>query len=90
MHVVYKYKLNLNSGETKLDVPVGAEILTTAFQGDKLYIWVKIDTTNYPETRIFNTFYTGLEILDALKFVYINTSFLPTGLVCHVFERIQD
>ena len=89
---VYKYELN-RTGLTTVVLPVSAEILTVACQGQSLCMWAKIDTLYLGidvHTRVFESFYTGHEIPYnmGIDYDYVGTAFTECGLVLHVFEQL--
>jgi len=87
MITIYKY--TVHPSEESVAMPRDAEILTTAFQGQELCIWAKIDTeTTEHEERKFKVFGTGHNIPQDMGIMYdfIGTAFMDNGLVFHIFE----
>lgn len=86
MKTIHKYGLEES---TTLQMPIGAEILSTHGQGGDICIWALVDTDHKKEDRNFVVIGTGHPIPDlALKF--IGTALLQSGLlVFHVFEVIE-
>ena len=84
MNRVYKYTLYPDG---KIEMPLGAEILSTAFQGEELQIWAVVDMEEErKEDRYFHVFGTGHDINIAPEsMVFVGTVFL-NNLVFHVFE----
>jgi hypothetical protein len=89
LKAVYKYALR-GDGNT-LELPVDACALSVGFQGEMLYMWVIVDTSEPMETRSFWVAGTG-HVLPAKDLIYIGTAQKETGsfaspdLVLHVFE----
>lgn len=86
MKTVYKFTLGVN--DVAIMMPVGAEILSAAFQQDTLCIWAKVDTEAERRPRKFKVFGTGQEIPDEFdnkNLKFIDTSFI-NWFVFHVFE----
>lgn len=86
METVHKFELQ--AGDTIVDMPVGAEVLSAHFQGDKFMLWALVDTEKPTEQRHFVTAGTGHKITwDADQLDFIGTGFyLEMGLVFHAFE----
>lgn len=89
MITVYKYVLEVGNGELRL--PVGAEILSVAFQGDDLCLWAKVNDKCGEEAREFDVFGTGWNIPEHIgtEREFIGTAHTDGGLVFHVFERLN-
>ena len=87
MLTVYKYVVDLYDSE--IELPKCAKVLTVAYQGEDLCMWVEVDTDNEKEIRYFHIFGTGHNIPYTIKskFEYVGTGFLYNGLVFHVYER---
>lgn len=88
MITVFKYEVSpVGMG---IELPIGAEVLSVAFQRDKLCLWAKVDTEAKTETRSFGAFGTGHEIFDekVINHKFIGTAHMDNGLVFHVFEKI--
>lgn len=85
MKTIYKYKLNV--GPNKIDLPVGAQILTAQMQpglGIMLWAVVQPGSVILGQERYFNVYGTGF-ILPEVYGKYISTV-QDRGLVWHVFE----
>jgi hypothetical protein len=82
MSHVFKY--TLAPGVTDLRVPVYAEPIHVAFQGDNLRIWM-CENLGELETRHFRTVATG-EDFDGVPRNHIGSAVTDDGLVFHVFE----
>lgn len=89
MITIYKYVLEV--GSDKLCLPKDAEFLSVAFQGENLCLWCKVDTSAQSEIRMFNIFGTGWEITEQMgtSRAFIGTAHTDSGLVFHVFERLN-
>lgn len=87
MITVFKYTIDPRN--PSIDLPVGAEILSVAFQGGVLCMWAKIDTEARTKTRNFEAFGTGHEIPQTMgvDYVFVGTAHID-GLVFHAFERL--
>lgn len=83
------YKYELQSGITTLKIPMNAQILTAACQGDSVFIWAKLRPKNPLETRTFEVYGNDHEIPELERqLAYIGTAMMHGGaLVWHVFER---
>jgi len=89
IQTVYKYELGPNI--TDLNLPIGAKVLHADIQyGEKLCIWVLVDTDEEHEQRRFLTVPTGVPLpglTDEYEWVYIRTVLVLDGtIVWHVFE----
>lgn len=87
---VYKYQLYADG--ICLNLPVGAQVLTAAAQGDDIVLWALVDTTEGvpKEMRQFVVYGTGHKIdLEQDKLKYVSTAFLGP-LVFHVFEALGE
>lgn len=87
MITIHKYELDPSN--TRVSMPIGATVLTAAFQGNTLCLWAKVDTDNALEIRDFYVYGTGHVISQKVdsSYNFIGTSFMSNGLVFHVFER---
>ena len=83
MKTIYKYPL-LDWSQT-IQLPKDAQVLTAAKQGDNVFVWALVDTTNEPEPRTFTIIGTGNEIVQNGNLHHINTIF-DNGFVWHIFE----
>ena len=85
MKTIYKYTLTgLDKG--RLELPVGAEILTVQEQRGMVCLWAIVEPKAKKETRVFKIFGTGHDIPDNPG-KYINTFMTDGGaFVWHVFE----
>jgi hypothetical protein len=88
MITVYKYIIDPYSSE--IELPIGAEILSVAFQRDTCCVWAKVDTEAETEKRNFEVFGTGHEIPRnmGIDYEFVGTAHMDNGLVFHAFERL--
>jgi hypothetical protein len=82
--VSYVFKYTLHPGDTELRVPVYAEPIHVAFQGDHLRIWM-CENLGELETRRFRTVATGEDFVG-VPTSHVGTAITDDGLVFHVFE----
>ncbi|MGE3550947.1 MAG: hypothetical protein AB7I29_13740 [Geobacter sp.] len=88
------YKYELQPGETHINMPAGAKVLTTASQQDKVFIWAEVDPAAEAVTRrIFQAFATGQIIRQGtgISREYIGTVHMGPmncNLVFHIYEYI--
>lgn len=83
------YKYELRPGDTRIDLPAGAKVLTTASQQDKVFIWAEVDPSAQIEPRMFQVFATGQIIRQGMGISreYIGTVHMERiGLVFHIYE----
>jgi len=85
---VWKFVLDPNN--TKIVMPVGAEVLTVQSQNNEACLWALVDPDSERETRVFDVYGTGHNIRYDIGIdrKYIATFQLNDGLVFHVFERL--
>ena len=96
METIYKYELSVIDFQI-IDMPKGAEILSvqiqpSAFGGDsdRLFLWVKIDTSNELEPKRIRIFGTGNPMEYEHELNFIGTVQMNNySLVWHVFENIM-
>lgn len=88
MITVFKYEIPPYNAAIKL--PVGAEILSVAFQGDTFCMWAKVNTDAETEERNFEAFGTGHEMpyTMGVDYEFVGTAHMDNGLVFHAFERV--
>jgi hypothetical protein len=83
---IWKYSL-----ENIIEMPKGAEILTIDIQNGQMFnaqMWVKVDTENEMEKRMFEVIGTGQNFDDTNK-KYVGT-YQEGPFVWHVFEKDLD
>ncbi len=78
------WKFTLHPGFA-VSMPVGAEVLHAAGQGDEVCIWALVDPTAPKERRRFDVYGTG-HPMPADPGRYVGTAHLSGPLVFHVFE----
>lgn len=84
------WKFTIDSNESDILMPYGAEILKVWTQENDVCIWAKVDTSAKKESRKFFVFGTGHDIPSNLNLKFIGTVFIDDGyLVFHVFEEIK-
>lgn len=84
------FKYTLEKGNTAIDMPKGAVVLSAHAQGESVCIWALVDRDNIADTerRTFELWLTGEEIYPEVSRIYIGTVLLRGGtLVIHVFEK---
>lgn len=85
MNTIYKYPLT--GAQTRLNLPIGARLLTVQMQNNTPVLWALIDQDeSITASRIFLSVNTGtsFEIHAALD--YISTVTSDNGIVWHIFE----
>lgn len=82
-HTIHKYR-----AESKIDLPIGARILTAHIQNASIFLWATVDTSAQMETRYFLVIGTGWEMPPG-NFRYIATVH-ENAFVWHVFEELKD
>jgi hypothetical protein len=83
---IWKYSL-----DNIIEMPKGAEILTVDIQNGQMFnaqMWVKVNTENEMEKRMFEVIGTGQNFDDTNK-KYIGT-YQDGPFVWHVFEKHID
>lgn len=87
---VFKYQLNspFYGAETKVQMPIGATVLSAQMQKDVVSIWALVDeTTNKFDNRTFCVYGTGWSMPEEPG-LYVGTVQTSDGsLVFHVFEQ---
>lgn len=83
---VFKYALEVTDSQ-KVNLPVGAEILTAQMQGEVLCLWALVDSNfaHLTSGRVIRIYGTGHPIHDEGRYV---ATFQMNGgaLIFHVFE----
>ena len=86
MRTVYKYPIPVTD-VVRLDLPIGAELLHVAPQGEHVCLWALVEPLAEQERRVFLVRGTGQPIADDLKLVHVGTFLIQSGsLVFHLFE----
>lgn len=85
MAAIWKYNMPLSGTVIHL-MPIGAQPVSVAFQGDSLSLWAKVDdcATNAVSRR-FHVLLTG-QHFSSSELRFIGTAMLDEGYVVHVFE----
>jgi hypothetical protein len=79
--LIYKYRIN---GEP-ISLPANSRVLTAAYQGDDMYVWVELGTN----TEITYEFYyvgTGWNE-NTSNDIYVATLVSKEGFVWHIFYK---
>jgi len=87
---IWKFELSIKDNQ-KIEMPIGAEILTAQVQKEILCLWALVNSTSEKEIRYFEIFGTGHPVNYDMgtNRKYIGTYQLQDGsLVFHVFEYI--
>ncbi len=83
---IYKYQLQFTS-EFEIQMPSNASILKVAIHGDVLTAWALVRGDQEQTRRRFRVLGTCWETdYETSPSGYIDTIFLPNGLVWHVFD----
>lgn len=88
MQVIYKE--HLDPGLNKIDLPVGAEILSVAAQNDAVKFWYIFEVgERRTKTRRLHVKTTGSHFNEREAVYYLGTVLLYGGtVVAHVFEEL--
>lgn len=84
---VFKYALSVANSQ-RVNLPVGAEVLTAQMQGEVLCLWALVDSNfaHLTSERVIRIYGTGRPIHDEGR--YIATFQMNGGdLIFHVFEE---
>lgn len=84
MRAIFKYELKITD-EQKVLMPCSAILLHVAYQGDKLYVWAKVNTDYLLEERPIHIHGTGNPIAKNPG-NYVGTVHSLDGFVWHIFE----
>lgn len=87
--VIWKFELSIeNCGELqKIDMPVGAQILSAINQGGKLVLYALVDVDKAKLSRLFKVYMTGQEFRPDNNIHFVDTvSFGGGEFIVHVFE----
>lgn len=89
MKSIYKYTLTPAEMQN-IELPEGAEILTTQTQNGEICIWAMVNPDAKKVIRTFTVIGTGWRIITESNLKYIGTVQLEGGaLVFHVFEWVS-
>ena len=84
---IWKFPLKAMD-QNSIEMPIGAKILTVQVQGVAICIWVLCDPSAKKETRHFEVYGTGQEVIDDGTSKYLGTFQVANGeFVFHLFER---
>jgi hypothetical protein len=85
---VFKYEIPI-ADESKIRLPIGAQILSVGQQNKGIYLWALVDPGEQrTKQHIFRIAGTGHEIADMAEWKFIGTVMMYDGaLVFHVFEH---
>ena len=87
---IWKFELEIGDNQ-KLEMPIGAEILSVQTQNETPCLWALVDPDADQETRHFEVYRTGHPVHYDMGISrnYIGTFQLQSGLlVLHVFEYV--
>lgn len=83
---IYKYPVPIRD-DFKIEMPMGAQVLTVATQNGKPYIWVLVDNNVMEELHPFKLVGTGHPSNDVSGDRYIGTFQMQNGaIVFHLFH----
>ena len=85
MKVIYKYQLPLTP-EPKVEMPIGAEILSCRNQFGNITIWALVDDKAKTEIKEFYLNGSGQKLHDITNHKYIDTVQLE-NIVYHVWVK---
>lgn len=92
MRTVHKYRLDMDKFEQKIEMPMGARILSVQNQLEHLTFWASVNPSERTVSRTFYVIGTGNDAPeddDRSYIMYRGTAqFMGGVLVLHVFERI--
>ena len=80
------WKFTLQPFSNVIDMPDHARVLSAAFQGDDLRVWVVVVPSNVQRKRGFFVAGTGWLCDDNALGTFVGTAFHPGGMVFHVFD----
>lgn len=80
---IWKFRLGL--GQTFVEMPARARVLTVQMQHGAPTIWAQVEPSQFPDRREFYAIGTGHPILRS-DLVYVGTVQDGGGFVWHVFE----
>jgi len=82
------WKFEINSTESPIEMPKGAEILSVGFQKDTLYVWALVEIEVYPELEGRSLIVRGTgHNIHAEDLKFIGSAYIDS-LVFHVFENL--
>ncbi len=92
MKRIWKFELLADQRTTTVDMPRNAEVLSTAFQGQALFVWALVRPAAPVEERTFAVYGTGHDVPEDEAAEFIGTAHLNDGgspLVFHVFDLVR-
>lgn len=86
---IFKYKLEKFSHQIqKVQMPIGAKILSMLNQHEEIAIWAEVNATNISEARSFITLATGATKPDNPLKYFTTLQFSDGNYVVHVYELV--
>ena len=86
---IWKYTIG-TSGEFRVEMPVGAIVLSVQLQDGRLCMWAQVEEGRSLETRYFRACETGDPIPEGEPLRFIDTVQTYSGMVYHIFERLYE
>jgi hypothetical protein len=83
-NVIYKYPLQIER-KFRIELPLGAKILSVQLQDDKPMLWAQINPEAMTEYRHFRVLMTGEKHVERDDQIYLAT-LQHNGIVVHIFE----
>lgn len=84
MKTIWKYPINPR--QNKIEMPIGAQILSIQTQRGNPQMWALVDPNNRKETRIFQVYGTRWDIQDFPGKYIGSFQVEEETLIFHVFE----
>ena len=86
MRSIWKYSLTVQDGPQRFEIPAGGIVHHVATQGDRVCMWVEVNTDPMipRQDRAFVVYGSGQLIADGER--YVGTACDDLGYVWHVFE----
>jgi len=86
MKTIYKYTVTGLPLQNKIEMPMGATILSVNMQGADCCMWALVDTNAETEEREFELVGTGWALVDYMS--YVGTCFAEDGYAWHIMEVV--
>lgn len=83
MKTIFKYNIEITD-EQKIDIPIGAELLSAQIQKNAMVIWALVNTSLVKEPVTIKIFGTGNPVSED-NGIYLSTVQAPMGFVWHIF-----
>lgn len=80
------WKFPLTMGNTEIQIPANAHVLSVQMQGDTITLWAWVNPAEPLVTRTFRIFGTGFTVDEDAGFDYWDTVQDRSGFVWHIFE----